>query len=51
MTLGENGVAGADDKHFDLPTDIALLPDGTFFVSDGYTKLARGEVRQERPVI
>src|SRR6185295_9134202 len=36
MTLGEAGVAGADDKHFDLPTDIAWLPDGTFFVSDGY---------------
>ena len=36
MALGEAGVAGSDDKHFDLPTDIAWLPDGTFFVSDGY---------------
>ncbi len=35
-TLGEPGVAGADDKHFARPTDIAFLPDGTFFVSDGY---------------
>jgi DNA-binding beta-propeller fold protein YncE len=37
MTLGEAGVAGADAKHFGRPTDIAWLPDGTFFISDGYT--------------
>ena len=37
LTLGEAGVAGNDDKHFARPTDIAWLPDGTFFVSDGYT--------------
>jgi hypothetical protein len=36
MTLGEQGVPGNDDKHFARPTDIAFLPDGTFFVSDGY---------------
>src|SRR5207237_9160355 len=34
--IGEKGVAGSDDKHFGRPTDIAWLPDGTFFVSDGY---------------
>ena len=27
---------GDDDKHFGRPTDIAWLPDGTFFISDGY---------------
>jgi len=37
MTLGEAGVAGEDEKHFGRPTDIAWLPDGTFFISDGYT--------------
>jgi peptidylamidoglycolate lyase len=37
LTLGQAGVAGQDDKHFGRPTDIAWLPDGTFFVSDGYT--------------
>jgi hypothetical protein len=37
MSLGVAGVAGEDDKHFGRPTDIAWLPDGTFFVSDGYT--------------
>jgi DNA-binding beta-propeller fold protein YncE len=38
MTLGESGIFGDNDdpKHFRRPTDIAWLPDGTFFVSDGY---------------
>ncbi len=36
LTLGERGVAGSDQKHFNLPTDVAVLPDGSFYVSDGY---------------
>ena len=36
MTLGEAQVAGNDSNHFDLPTDIAVAPDGSFYVSDGY---------------
>ena len=36
MTLGEAGVPGHDNTHFARPTDIAFLPDGTFFVTDGY---------------
>ena len=36
MTLGEFKVPGNDEKHFARPTDVAWLPDGTFFVSDGY---------------
>jgi peptidylamidoglycolate lyase len=36
MELGEKNVAADDEKHFNQPTDIAFLPDGTFFVSDGY---------------
>lgn len=36
MTLGEKGVEGADEKHFGRPTDIAWVPDGSFYVSDGY---------------
>lgn len=36
MTLGEPGVPGADERHFNLPTDIAFHPDGSFYVSDGY---------------
>ena len=36
LTLGERGKMGADQTHFDLPTDVAVLPDGSFYVSDGY---------------
>lgn len=36
LTLGERGKAGSDQAHFNLPTDVAVLPDGSFYVSDGY---------------
>jgi hypothetical protein len=37
MTLGTKGERGRDGgRLFDRPTDIAWLPDGTFFISDGY---------------
>ena len=36
MTLGERGVAGDDPAHFNRVTDVAVAPDGSFFVSDGY---------------
>jgi peptidylamidoglycolate lyase len=36
MTLGEKGVEREDHTHFGRPTDIAWLPDGSFWVSDGY---------------
>jgi DNA-binding beta-propeller fold protein YncE len=36
MTLGERGVSGEDDKHFNKPTDVAIADNGDFFVSDGY---------------
>ncbi len=36
LTLGEAGVPGDDASHFNLPTDVAVLPDGSFYVSDGY---------------
>jgi DNA-binding beta-propeller fold protein YncE len=35
-TLGERGMAGADATHFDRPTDVAPLADGSFYVADGY---------------
>lgn len=35
-TMGEKGVAAADEKHFGRPAEITWLPDGTFFVADGY---------------
>jgi len=36
MTLGEFRVPGDDPAHFNRPTDIAFLPNGDFFISDGY---------------
>lgn len=36
MTLGVAKVPGDDSLHFNLPTDVAVASDGTFYVSDGY---------------
>jgi DNA-binding beta-propeller fold protein YncE len=36
MTLGERGVSGNDKSHFNMPTDVAVASDGSFYVSDGY---------------
>jgi peptidylamidoglycolate lyase len=36
QSWGEFRVRGNDENHFGRPTDIAWLPDGTFFLSDGY---------------
>lgn len=36
FALGEPGVGAWDAKHFNQPTDIAIRPDETFYVSDGY---------------
>jgi hypothetical protein len=36
QTIGEPNVHASDDKHFYRPTFMAWLPDGTFFVADGY---------------
>jgi peptidylamidoglycolate lyase len=34
--VGEPGVPGNDSTHFNRPTDVAVTPDGSFYVSDGY---------------
>ncbi|MCP5557822.1 MAG: 6-bladed beta-propeller [Verrucomicrobiaceae bacterium] len=36
LTLGERAVPGTDTAHFNLPSDVAVLKDGSFYVSDGY---------------
>ncbi len=36
FALGEPGVGAWDATHFNEPTDIAIRPDGMFYVSDGY---------------
>ncbi len=35
-TLGTKGKAGATHDTFNRPTDVAFLPNGDFFVTDGY---------------
>jgi peptidylamidoglycolate lyase len=43
MTLGSYDVAGDGPDRFDRPTDVAVAPNGDFFVSDGYnnTRVAK----------
>jgi DNA-binding beta-propeller fold protein YncE len=43
QTIGTRDVAGADGTHFNRPTYLAWLPDGTMFVADGYngTRVAK----------
>ncbi len=43
QTIGTPGKLGADGTHFNRPTHMAWLPDGSFVVSDGYngTRVAK----------
>jgi DNA-binding beta-propeller fold protein YncE len=34
--LGVRGTSGEDEKHFNMPTDMAITPSGEIFVTDGY---------------
>jgi len=36
LHLGEKDVPAWDETHFNMPSHIAFLPDGTFLISDGY---------------
>jgi streptogramin lyase len=36
LTFGELGRAGNDERHFDRPTDVAVLPNGEVYITDGY---------------
>jgi sugar lactone lactonase YvrE len=36
MTLGTKGQEGRDQAHFNMPTDMAVMPGGDIYVSDGY---------------
>lgn len=36
MVLGERGVPGSDERHFNRPTQVAIARDGSFYVADGY---------------
>jgi len=37
LKVGEKGVPGNDENHFHDPASLAFLPDGSFYVADGYT--------------
>lgn len=43
MAMGTRGEPGADDHHFNQPTQVAIAADGTILVADGYgnTRIAR----------
>ena len=36
LTLGVDGESGCDDRRFFQPTHVCVLPNGEFFVTDGY---------------
>ncbi len=36
MTLGTPGVAGDDEFHFNMPSDVHVAPNGDIFVADGH---------------
>jgi peptidylamidoglycolate lyase len=36
LKVGEPGISGDDAAHFNMPTDVAIASNGTFYVSDGY---------------
>jgi peptidylamidoglycolate lyase len=36
LTLGKSYEPGNDSNHFNMPTDVTVLNDGSFYVSDGY---------------
>ncbi len=36
LSLGERGVSGCDETHFNQPTDVAVAPNGDIYVTDGY---------------
>ena len=37
LKVGEKGVPGNDETHFHDPANLAFMPDGSFYVADGYT--------------
>ncbi len=36
LTLGVKGEKGEDERHLNMPTDMAVTPNGDIFVTDGY---------------
>ncbi|HTH82767.1 MAG TPA: peptidyl-alpha-hydroxyglycine alpha-amidating lyase family protein [Mucilaginibacter sp.] len=36
LRIGEKGIAGTDHNHFNWPSSMLFMPDGAFYVTDGY---------------
>jgi DNA-binding beta-propeller fold protein YncE len=36
LTIGTKGAPGVDANHFDGPADLAFMPNGDFYLADGY---------------
>lgn len=50
LTLGTPGAKGCDETHLNMPTDMAITPQGDIFVSDGYgnNRVVHFDARQVR---
>ncbi len=46
LTLGESGVKGFDNYHFEFPSDIAWDPSGNLYITDGGTTTPRPKNRR-----
>jgi DNA-binding beta-propeller fold protein YncE len=44
LRLGVAGEAGADDEHFNGPTDVVVAPNGDIFVTDGHEPQSNNRV-------
>jgi DNA-binding beta-propeller fold protein YncE len=44
LTLGEAGVPGADERHFNGPTDVVVAANGDVFVTDGHETVSNNRV-------
>ncbi len=49
MVLGEEGVAGTDEAHFDRPNDVLVAPDGSIFVADGHNPTGNNRIMKFAP--
>jgi len=44
MTLGTPGVAGADERHFNAPSDVVVAANGDIFVADGHGEATNARI-------
>lgn len=49
MVLGEEGVSGTDEHHFNRPNDVLIAPDGSIFVADGHNPTGNNRIMKFAP--